>query len=124
MAQAPNRSGPSAYIFVCCLIYLLEAAVGLPAFLLFHLWAYPHYRALIENTTDLDARIPTDGDTMGEALVEEALNEAHAWVKGLHLQPELGARAEKAAEVPWLKFRATMLKRIGKRPLGAVQTPG
>ena len=46
LAQAPNKSGPSAYIFVCCLIYLLQIVVGIPAFLLFsrisrhQLWAY------------------------------------------------------------------------------------
>jgi uncharacterized membrane protein len=46
MAQAPNRSGPSAYIFVCGLIYLLQVVVGIPAFLLFsrrgrhQLWPY------------------------------------------------------------------------------------
>jgi uncharacterized membrane protein len=34
-AQAPNRTGLSSYIFVCCLIYLLQAVVGIPAFLLF-----------------------------------------------------------------------------------------
>jgi hypothetical protein len=45
MAQAPSR-GLTAYIFVCCLIYLLQAAVGIPAFLLFsrkgihQLWPY------------------------------------------------------------------------------------
>src|SRR5579862_5834866 len=45
LAQSSNRSGPSAYIFVCCLIYVLEALVGVPAFLLFRrtrhrLWPY------------------------------------------------------------------------------------
>jgi uncharacterized membrane protein (UPF0136 family) len=46
MARAPNRTGLSAYIFVCCLIYLLQAVVGIPAFLLFlrkkshRLWPY------------------------------------------------------------------------------------
>jgi hypothetical protein len=45
MAQSPNRSGPSAYIFVCCLIYLLEVLVGAPAYLFFRrtrhrLWPY------------------------------------------------------------------------------------
>jgi uncharacterized membrane protein len=46
MAQSPNRSGPSAYIFICGLIYLLQVIVGIPAFLLFsrrgrhQLWSY------------------------------------------------------------------------------------
>jgi hypothetical protein len=45
MAQAPSR-GLTAYIFVCCLIYLLQAVVGIPAFLLlsrkgnYRLWPY------------------------------------------------------------------------------------
>ncbi len=100
----------------------IESAVRgfeLPAFLLFHLWAYPHYRALIESATDLEALIPM-GDSMGTELVDEAVGEAKLWTRKLSLPPELGARAEKAAEIPWLKFRATLLKRIGKRPLGAV----
>ena len=46
LAQAPNWTGLSAYIFVCCLVYLLQAVVGIPAFLLFRrkgsyrLWPY------------------------------------------------------------------------------------
>jgi len=46
MAQAPDRTGLSAYIWVCCLIYLLQAVAGIPAFLLFsrkgrhRLWPY------------------------------------------------------------------------------------
>ncbi len=46
LAQAPNRSGPSAYIFICCLIYFLQIVVGIPAYLLFsrrgrhELWRY------------------------------------------------------------------------------------
>jgi hypothetical protein len=46
MARAPNQTGLSAYIFVCCLIYLLQAVAGIPAVLLFsskgnyRLWPY------------------------------------------------------------------------------------
>lgn len=46
MARAPTQTGLSAYIFVCCLIYLLQTVVGIPAFLLFcrkgiyRLWPY------------------------------------------------------------------------------------
>jgi len=46
MARAPSQKGLSAYIFVCCLIYLLQAVVGIPAFLIFsrkgnyRLWPY------------------------------------------------------------------------------------
>jgi hypothetical protein len=46
MAQAPNKNGLSAYIFICGLIYLLQIVAGIPAFLLFsrrgrhQLWPY------------------------------------------------------------------------------------
>jgi hypothetical protein len=46
MAHGPNRTGLSAYIWVCCLIYLLQIVVGIPAFRLFsrtgrhRLWPY------------------------------------------------------------------------------------
>jgi hypothetical protein len=105
----------------------LETAVrgfGLPQFLLFHLWTYPHYRALIENATDLNAIIPEGDDStpsdMASSLVDESVEQAKLWVRSLGLAPDLGARAEKAAEVPWLKFRAAMLAKLGKRRLGAV----
>jgi len=108
----------------------LETAVrgfGLPQFLLFHLWTYPHYRALIENATDLNALIPegpsgegAQPSGMASLLIDESVEQARLWVRSLRLAPDLSARAEKAAEVPWLKFRAAMLAKLGKRRLGAV----
>jgi hypothetical protein len=46
MAHAPNRTGLSAYIWVCGLIYFLQIVVGVPAFRVFsrtgrhRLWSY------------------------------------------------------------------------------------
>ena len=101
----------------------LEGAVhdfNLPAVLEFHLWAYPHYRAFIESPLELTSRIPGPGGDTGTALVEEAVAQAQAWVRTLHIPPQIGAQAERAAHVPWLRFRTNVLKRIGKRPLGPV----
>ncbi|MGZ3688923.1 MAG: hypothetical protein ACXVBW_11515, partial [Bdellovibrionota bacterium] len=101
----------------------LESAVHefkLPAVLEFHLWAYPHYRAFIESPLDLNSRILGPGNDAGLALVDEAVAQAEAWVKKLPLPPEASAHASRAAHVPWLRFRTTVLKRIGKRPMGPV----
>jgi hypothetical protein len=101
----------------------LESAVasyGLSPPLEFHLWAYPHYRAFIESPLDLGSRIPGPGGDVGLALADEAVSQAEAWVRGLPVPPELGPQAERAAHVPWLRFRATVLKRVGRRPLGPV----
>lgn len=101
----------------------LEGAVqelNLPEVLQFHLWAYPHYRAFIESPLELDSRIPGPGAEAGAALVEEAVQQAQAWVHGLHLPPQISQQVERAAYVPWLRFRTEVLKRIGRRPLGPV----
>lgn len=101
----------------------IEGAVhemNLPAFLEFHLWAYPHYRAFIESPVDLNSRIPGPGGEAGVALVDEAVTQAEAWVKGLPMSDLVRDQASRAAHVPWLKFRTQILKRIGKRPMGPV----
>jgi hypothetical protein len=101
----------------------LEGAVremNLPAFLEFHLWAYPHYRAFIESPIDLNSRIPGPGGEAGGALVDEAVTQAEAWVKSLPMSDLVRDQASRAAHVPWLKFRTQVLKRIGKRPMGPV----
>lgn len=101
----------------------LEGAVqdfNLPATLQFHLWAYPHYRAFIESPLDLNARIRGAGSETGVQLVNEAVEQARMWVRRLPLPSPLGLQAESAAEVPWLRFRTNVLKRIGRRPLGPV----
>lgn len=94
--------------------------LDLPEVLEFHLWAYPHYRAFIESAVDLDARLPAGGGESGTALIEEAVSSAEAWVKALPIPPAIAAAAYKAAQVPWLRFRTEALKKMGRRPLGAV----
>ncbi|OFZ83668.1 MAG: hypothetical protein A2603_16590 [Bdellovibrionales bacterium RIFOXYD1_FULL_55_31] len=101
----------------------LESAVHgfkLPAVLEFHLWAYPHYRAFVESPIDLNSRIPGPGTDTASVLVEEAVAQAKRWVKQLPIPPELGQQTERAAEIPWLRFRTTVLKRVGRRPMGTV----
>ncbi len=101
----------------------LEGAVlefNLPAVLQFHLWAYPYYRKFIESDLDLNAKIQGTGSNVGLELVGEAVAEAEAWVRALPIPPAVGPQAERAAQVPWLRFRTNVLKRIGKRPLGPV----
>lgn len=101
----------------------LEGAVrdmNLPAMLEFHLWAYPHYRAFIESSLDLNSRIRGPGYESGAALVDEACMQAEAWIKRIPIPAALAPQAERAAQIPWLRFRSEVLKRIGKRPLGPV----
>ena len=102
----------------------LESSIhemNLAAPLEFHLWAYPHYRAFIESPLDLNSRIITDpSGESGTALVDEAIAQAQKWIKQLPIPVDLSKRAEAAAQVPWLRFRTDVLRRIGKRPLGAV----
>ncbi len=102
----------------------LEGAVrdmGLPALLEFHLWAYPHYRAFIESPHDLNSRIKTaphgDRGDAGALLVDEACQHAQAWVQTLGIPPAVAPAAERAAQIPWIRFSTEFLKRIGKRTL-------
>jgi hypothetical protein len=101
----------------------LEGAVSemkLPAMLEFHLWAYPHYRSFIESGLELGCRIPGPGGDAGILLVDEAVDQAEAWVKKLPIAAEFALQASRAAHMPWLRFRTQVLKRIGKRPMGPV----
>lgn len=101
----------------------LEASVrefGLVPHLEFHLWAYPHYRAFVESRLDLSATICSPSGEAGVALVDEAVASAQAWVRRLPLASVGSKQAEVAAHVPWLRFRTTVLKRIGRRPMGPV----
>lgn len=98
--------------------------LGLPATLEFHLWTYPLYRAFIESSLDLNTKIPgPDGPRpglTGGILVDNAVAEAEAWVRALPMSDLVRDQASRAAQVPWLRFRTTALKRIGRRPLGPV----
>ena len=98
----------------------LEAAVKswkLSPPLEFHLWAYPHYRTFIQSSLDLNSHIQEPDEKNADALIEEAVAAARAWARKLPVPPEYGQQMETAAQVPWLRFRTTVLKRIGKRPL-------
>ena len=100
--------------------------LSLPEVLEFHLWAYPFYRAFIESSLDLNVRIPSAGvprelgGETGSALVMEAIRQHHEWLKRLAIPERVRARAQAAAETPWLRFRSEALKRLGHRPLGPV----
>jgi hypothetical protein len=101
----------------------LQVAVSdlkLPAVFEFHLWAYPYYRCWIESALDLHLKIRGSDHSAGEILVDEAVNSAKLWVKKLPIRPELSPAAERAALVPWLRFRAEVLKKIGKRPIASL----
>jgi hypothetical protein len=113
---APGGSHSSPYAELEGAVHELK----LPAVLEFHLWAYPHYRSLIESGLELDARIPGPGGDVGVELVDEAVEQAEAWVKRLPIAQDFALQAQRAAHVPWLRFRTQVLKRIGKRPMGPV----
>ncbi len=100
-------------------------ALNLPEVLEFYVWAYPTYRAYVETGIELWRRIPRMSATgapseNGLQLTDNALERAREWFKRLPLPSEIGLAAERAAEIPWLRFRAEVLKRVGRRPLGPV----
>lgn len=100
----------------------LEGAVRdlkLPAVLEFHLWAYPYYRAFIESPLDLNSHLQ-GGENQAHSLVDEAIAHSETWLKSLKLPPEFATHVERVAQPQWIKFRATVLKRVGKRPMGPV----
>ena len=94
--------------------------LGLPEVLEFHLWAYPHYRAFIESSIDLNARLSPEDGRSGLSLVDEAVEASEAWVRALPIPPAVSAAAFKAAAQPWIRFRTEALRKMGRRPLGAV----
>jgi hypothetical protein len=100
-------------------------AIQLPEVLEFYVWAYPTYRAYVETGLSLALRIPRQSPTgapseSGLQLVEDAVRRAQEWFKRLPLPSQVAATAERAAEIPWLRFRSEVLKRVGRRPLGPV----
>lgn len=95
--------------------------LGLPEPLAFHLWAYPHYRTFIQSSLDLNSRMAPGGGSAGAALIDEACQQAEAWAKALPITAAVQAAALKAAQLPWIRFRTEALKKMGRRPLGAVQ---
>ncbi len=90
----------------------------LTAMLEFHLWAFPPYRTLIESPMGLHARVRPGASATG--LMDALIRGADRWARRLPVSPGLAPRIEQAAQVPWLRFRSEVLKRLGQRPLGAV----
>ncbi len=101
----------------------LAAAVGdlrLPEVLEFHLWAYPFYRTIIESGFDLNSRLKGSTHSAGTQLVDEAMQASDSWLRRLAIPPQLFNQAERVAQIPWVRFRTQLLRRLGKRPLGPV----
>lgn len=96
---------------------LLEAAVqsaNLPIEIQFYLWSYPHYRAFIESSMDLEAQI-------SPYLVEEAMEQAKAWFSRIPFPEPLRSQLEREILGPWARFHHLALKEAGKTPLRAVK---
>lgn len=118
-----GKSGGSAYAEI-------ESAVrdiNLPAVFEFHLWSYPYYRSFIEGAIPLQSRIIRSSQLGGNPLqdramklIEDATEAANTWIRSLELPSDLSKQAEAVAQIPWLKFRADSLRRIGLRTLGAI----
>jgi hypothetical protein len=101
----------------------LEGAVAehsLSAALQFHLWAYPYYRLLIESSFHLKSKIRILHDAKSFELVDEAIKQSKKWISGLPIPADLVPQAEKIAEIPWVRFRANILKKIGKSPVMSI----
>jgi hypothetical protein len=121
LVTSPGESAPQAMAEIQSTVSSLD----LPEVLEFYVWAYPGYRAYVETSAGLAMRIPRQGPTgapseSGLQLTEDAVSRAKAWFRRLPLPPQIVATAERAAEVPWLRFRSEVLKRVGRRPLGPV----
>jgi hypothetical protein len=102
----------------------LEGAVHdmhLSSVLEFHLWAYPFYRAIIESSVNLKSKIPDQpGSRVLETLVEEAIVQAQTWIEKLPIPHVLANQTRSIAQVPWVRFRTTVLGRTGRRPVVAL----
>lgn len=121
LVHAPGESSSQAMAEIQSAVTELH----LPEVLEFYVWAYPTYRAYVETGVSLALRIPrlsaTGGPSeSGAQLTEDTLLRAKEWFKRLPLPSTLAPAAERAAEIPWLRFRAEVLKRVGRRPLGPV----
>ncbi len=121
LVASPGESAPQAMAEIQSTVSSLD----LPEVLEFYVWAYPAYRAYVETSLGLALRIPKQGPTgapseSGLQLTEDAVARAKSWFRRLPLPPQIAATAERAAEVPWLRFRSEVLKRVGRRPLGPV----
>lgn len=94
--------------------------LGLPEFLEFYLWAFPPYRALVENAVELGAHLPSENKELSRELVEGVIQGANFWLRSLPIPAASAAAAERAYQVPWLRFRGAALKGMGLSPLQAL----
>ena len=94
--------------------------MSLSAVLQFYLWAFPPYRAIIETSLDLNSRLQGPGGEAGVALVDEVISQAEEWIRRIPIAIGHVAQVDRATHVPWLRFRAEVLKRVGRRPMGPV----
>ncbi len=83
----------------------------LPPMLEFHAWAYPTYRAFVEQGAELSAKIK---DEALAGLIDRTLEASKRWVQSLPIHPRLSPRVELASSNTWMKFRTEVLKRDGK----------
>jgi hypothetical protein len=121
LMASPGESASSAMAQIQSAV----ASLNLPEVLEFYVWAYPTYRAYVESSLGLSLRIPRQSPTGGVSesgvqLTEDAVSRAKQWFRRLPLPSHIGSTAERAAEIPWLRFRTEVLKRVGRRPLGPV----
>ncbi len=121
LVPSPGDTAQSGFAMIQSTVH----EMNLPSVLEFYVWAYPHYRAFMESGIDLSYRIPRITSTgapseSGVSLVDEAVAQAKDWFRKLPIHPSQAPAAERAAEIPWLRFRTEVLKRVGKRPLGPV----
>jgi hypothetical protein len=102
----------------------LEGAVQemhLSSFLEFHVWAYPFYRQIIESSLELKAKIPKAHATeVLELLTEEAIQQAQTWIEQLPVREDLAQQVKSIAQLPWIRFRTTILGKMGRRPVVAL----
>lgn len=92
----------------------------LPATLEFYVWTYPHYRALIESAHDLESRFLNTSNGEQINLIEELVRQARQWIRALPLPPTESLKAEKLVESCWLRFRSSLLPRLGARAFRTV----
>lgn len=99
----------------------LEEAVrelNLSAVLDFYVWAYPYYRSLIEMPVDLRDQIRLDyPPDRVEIIVNEALQSSIQWIQALPIPARYRTQTERLAQAPWIRFRAEMLKKFGRRTM-------
>ncbi|MCM0606614.1 MAG: hypothetical protein KA715_11035 [Xanthomonadaceae bacterium] len=87
----------------------------------FYVWAYPAYRMIIESalTPESNSLLKHD-DKKWDELFAACRNEGIEWIKSQKLDEPLHTASLKSVDLSWVKFRANMLKRLGRRTLSQV----